>query len=803
MNKTLLTACLVCLFAFSNAQTALPEKIAAALDSFAFIRPQEKAYVQTDRQTYTAGESIWFKTYTMLEAKPTVLSKVIYVDLLDATGSLVEKKMLKLKEGTANGVMDLRADLAAGTYYLRCYTLWMLNFPGFIPQKKISIISSNKTAGNNTQPKPSATIRLSFFPEGGYLVNGIKSVIAFKALDAQGDPVTISGDIVNSKNEKLVSFKSTHDGMGSFELQPNANETYKAFVRTGAGSSQSFVLPVAREEGIVLSVDNSGPSKIFVKATRSEKSKEKYNSLLLLAQLNYQVAYMGKFNFEEGLDAAAINKKSLPPGIMQITVLAEDGKPLAERLVFISNHTNGNPLLQASQADTEKRKKNSFLLDVSGFNSLQAAVAVTNARSEQAPYAPTIQSSLLLSSDLKGYINDPGYYFKDMEAETLQHLDLLMMIHGWRRYNLEEIMANQFPPLHYPFETGLSITGKVLQSNGRSVLKDGKINMMIRGEDSTQLMTEAKTNASSVFVVNDIDFRKSAMVYYQGSNADKQDALVTVKIDSAYIDTLSKATLNATAPGLNTGSAYLEQLLAGKLESDSAKGKTIREVVLRAKKRSVTDSLNLLYASDLFFNSDQNLTPNPNITYYDIFQFLRMNVPGIAINKTDTGTQVNFTRYEGLDMFSENTDNSSVQFFLNEVPVNISLIESIDPADVGLIKVYKGVTGIALGATRGAIAIYTNKGSSGRHWRDKGFDHFRKSGYAVYREFYEMDYSKVKPDNPAKDIRTTLYWNPDLKIKDGKALIEFYNDDVCKKFKVVVEGMDKNGKLLHAEKEIE
>lgn len=782
----------------SAAQSSVPEKLVAALDSFSFIRPQEKAYVQTDRNSYLAGESIWFKTYSVLGGKPTILSKVIYVDLIDRSGMVLDKKMMKLVNGTADGVIDLKSDIPAGPYVLRCYTLWMLNFPEFISEKRISILSNNKPGGETTAA--GNAVKMNFFPEGGNLVAGLKSTVAYKALDAKGNPVAVSGDIMNSKNEKVASFKTAHDGMGSFELQPAANETYKAFVQAGTGTQLSYNLPAIKDEGIVFSVDNSGPAKIFIKAARTEKNKEKYNALLVMAQLNYQVAYMGKFNFEEGLDAAAINKKNLPPGIMQITVLTEDGRPLAERLVFIANQQAGNSLLLANTTNTDKRKKNSLTLDASGFTNLQAAVSVINAETETAAYGPTIQSSLLLSSDLKGDILNPGYYFKDKEAETLQHLDLLMMVHGWRRFNLEEIMANKFPPLRYPFETGLSITGKVLQSNGKSVLKDGKINMMIKAEDSSKIMTEAKTNESSVFVVPDIDFRKTATVYYQGSNTSKAEGIVTVKIDSAYFDTLAKATMHSSLTADGTSSSYLDQL-ANNQQPDTSKGKTLREVVLRARKRSATDSLNLLYASDLFFNSDQNLAPNPNITYFDIWQFLRMNVPGIIIDRADTGTRVVFSRYDGLDLFSEN-GSTSVQFFLNEVPVDISLIENIDPADVGLIKIYKGNTGIALGATRGAIAVYTVKGKSGRDWRDKGFDFYKRSGYSVSREFYAMDYSQIKPESNKADLRNTLYWEPQLLVKDGKAIIEFYNDDVCRKFKVVVEGVDKDGKLLHAEKEI-
>ncbi len=787
---------------FAAAQSAVSEKIVAALDSFSFNRPQEKTYLQTDRNNFIAGETIWFKAYATLNDKPTILSKVLYVDLVNEAGNVVDKKMLKLKNGTANGAIDLKSELAAGNYYLRCYTMWMLNFPAFIAEKKIRIINSN-AAKEKSKAAASKKVNINFFPEGGNLITGLKSIVAFKALDENGKPVEITGDIVNVKNEKIISFSSMHGGMGSFELQPNANDTYRAIAKLADGSQKTVALPLAKEEGITLSIDNSSLGKTFVKVERSEKNKEKYNNLLLAAQLNYQVVYMGKFNFDEGLDAAAINKKNLPAGIMQVTVLSEDGKPLAERIVFVANHTISNSLLQTNLVSLEKRKKNIISFDAKDFMNLQAAIAVTNAQSDTMKYAPGILSSFLLSADIKGNINEPGYYFKDKEPETLQHLDLIMMINGWRRFNLEDIMANKFSALHYPFETSLSITGKVLQSNGKSVLKDGKIDLILKGEDSTNIMSEAKTNQNSVFVAGDIEFTKEATIYYQGTNNNNKEGLVKVIIDSAYFDTLHLAKLNTEIfLRAENPNPYLMQLLAASQATDSSKGKVLKEVVVRARKHSETDSLNALYASDIFYGSDQTLVMNQNINYYDVWQFLRMSVPGILINPSDSGVEVKFSRYEGLDFFSTN-GSGSVQFFLNEVPVSISFIESLDPTDIAMIKIFKGVTGIALGVSRGAIAVYTVKGKTGRDWRQKGFDYFIKSGYAAGREFYRMDYSAVNPVNSFTDIRTTIYWNPDIKIKDGKAIIEFYNDDVCKKFKVVMEGMDANGKLLHAEKEIE
>jgi hypothetical protein len=785
------------------AQSSIPEKIAAGLDSFSFYRPQEKAYLQTDRTEFVTGETIWFKAYLLLNEEPSILSRVVYVDMIDQNGAVIEKKMLEVKKGVADGNLTIKDDQLAGVYYLRCYTLWMLNFPSFIPEKKIIVFNNKVAPKQKSRTAENASASINFFPEGGNLIAGLKSIVAFKALDENGKPFQVNGDIFNSKNEKVTSFTSTHDGMGIFELQALPNELYSASIQLPGGQQKKVQLPAVKPEGITLTIDNNNSLKTFLKVERSEKNAEKYNSLLVVAQMNYQVVYVGKLNFDEGLDAASINKKNLLPGIIQVTVLTENGIPLAERLVFVANHILNNTLLQPGVTNLEKRKKNTISLDASGFTNLQAAVAVTNADGENAKYVNNILSSLLLTSDIKGNVNDAGYYFKDKEPETLKHLDLVMLTNGWRRFNLEEVMNNKLPDLHYSFETGLSVTGKVLQSNGKTELKEGKINLILKGEDSTSIMSEAKTNDASVFVVDKLGFTKGATIYYQGSNIVKKEAIVVVKIDSAYFDTLHFAQLNAKYFGdVIKPAVPLQQILSGKKNPDSVEGKVLEAVVVRARKRSETDSLNSLYATDLFYSSDQTLVVSEKINYYDMWQFLRMMVPGIIIDQTDAGMQVKFSRYEGLDLFSENVPDQSVQFFLNEVPVNISLIDGLNPSDVAMVKVFKGVSGIALGASRGAIAFYTVKGRSLKDWRQKGFDFFTKSGYSVSREFYQMDYSKINPETAQPDKRMTLYWNPSITIKDGKSNIEFYNDDICKKFKIVIEGVDATGKLLHIEKEI-
>jgi hypothetical protein len=798
---------LVVFVQFNTQAQTVPEKIETALDSFAFIQPQEKVYVQTDRNTYLAGEPIWFKTYTILNEKPTILSKIVYIELVSQEGKLVDKKMLKLINGIASGNIDAKSSYSSGKYLLRAYTLWMLNFPEFIFEKKISIVNSNDSKKTKNAVSVQQNISVVFYPEGGNLISSIKNIIAYKATDQNNNPIDVKGNILNTKNEKVTSFETTHNGMGKFEFLPKDGEVYKAQITSANGQQKTVLLPQINSEGVVLIVDNSNLSKTFVSVSRSEKNKLLYNNLIVLAQINYQIAYMGKLNIDEGLDAVAIPKKNLPAGIMHITVLSEDGKPLAERIVFVANHNVNQNLITFTNSNTEKRQRNSISIDVSQFKNVNAAIAITNASASSNNYNENILSSFLLSSDIKGKIYQTEKYFEDKESATLNNLDLVMLTNGWRRYKLADILANKFSILRYPFERGLTITGKVLESNGKSILKAAKINLIINGEDSTKIISQANTNTSSAFYVDNIDYKKEATIYYQGTNLNNKGAIVSVNFNPSFFDTLKSGTYKINEPFFSEekieGSNDYNKLISDKLKLEGEKSKTLEAVIVKSKKSSEQDSLNRQYTSDIFYESDQTIPVNTAINTGDILQFLRGIVPGISIIRSDTGTQVNFTRYQGADYFSENGGNAGVQFFLNEVPVSIDVVESLYAEDIGLVKVYKGNTAIALGIDRGAIALYTIKGKSTRDWRQKGFDFIKKLGYSVEREFSEIDYTKINPKNEFVDVRTTIYWNPNLLVKDGKAIVNFYNDDVCKKFKVVIEGIDENGKLLHTEKEIE
>lgn len=235
----------------------------------------------------------------------------------------------------------------------------------------------------------------------------------------------------------------------------------------------------------------------------------------------------------------------------------------------------------------------------------------------------------------------------------------------------------------------------------------------------------------------------------------------------------------------------------------------MENVIIKTKKLSPADSLTRLYATDIFQNSDQTLAMDKT-NYVNIWQYLQRNVAGLSIGKNEFGqTTAYFSRYMNLDPFAteqimvDGDETTNIRFFLNEVPVSKDVIETLDPSDLSVIKIYKGNTASILGAPRGAIAIYTEKGKPAADWRSKGFSSFRKEGYSITREFYNKDYDLLHSETGVSDIRPTLFWNPRIKTDaSGKLTIQFYNDDITRSFRIIMNGIDADGKLLYLEKVI-
>ncbi len=791
------------------------EKIAQTLDYWNSNYPQEKVFLQADKKQYVAGEEIWFKTYCTLNSKPTFLSRIIYVDIVNEKGIVIEKKMLRIDSlGTAHGFLTLNKDLPSGNYSINAYTLWMLNFPQFITKVPIYLYGKDYTQKIRKAVQP--TVQMQFFPEGGTFIAGIKNKIAFKVNDDIGTPLQIKGTITTSTGTSITDFITNHDGMGSFEIEPKFGETYNAAIDKGNGRILNFKLPNATKEGIHLTIQNT-KNRIFALVNRSEENKDKYNNLLLAAHINGQLVYMGAFDFNEAKTAAAIPKKGLPAGILHITLFDTTAKPLAERLAFVDNHSIIQPKVTITKKDVNKRGKNIVTFSVDSIKDASLSVLVKNGEIDNDIYLnENIASRFLLTSDIKGYVNNPGYYFANKADTTLQNLDLLLLTQGWRRFVWNDVLVKKEINLKYPIESNISIKGKVTKSDRQAVIANGKVSMIIRGEDSTKILADAYLTDKGEFILDSINFRQKATVYYEGQNNKKEKLPVDVTIYKSYIDTLNQSTaistINLDTADITNRRNPFTSLIYGQIATIDTLTfglANLAEVTVRTKKLSRIDSLQRAYVTSAFEMSDQTIDFKDSKGMVNIWQYLRMQISGFEVEPFNGGaSSARFTRFDGAAGLSQDIAENGIDgilFMLNEIPVDGVFIDNILPEEVALVKVYKGNTAFPWGASRGMIAIYTKKGVDVKSTFGKSFNKMEILGYATSREFYSPNYEKYPLLNKnLTDKRQTLYWQPNIKKSvDGTYSVQFFNNDVSNKFKLQIQGIDKNGALVFKELMIE
>ncbi len=787
----------ILLVSFSVEAQILPENLSASLDTLDRNYPQEKTFVHTDRSIYNTEQTIWLKSYTTMDGLPSILSKIVYIDLVDGAGNVIEKRMLPVNNGNAYGDIFLKKELPSGTYSLNAYTLWMLNFPEYIFQKKITIfnLTSNILSGTIDN-----SFKVLFMPEGGDLIEGLKSKVAFKVVDVNNNPLDASGSIIDSKNNEIISIKTIHKGMGLFEFTPQQNEVYKAVF--SINNKNIFInIPIAKQEGVVLSVNNESTGTIFFNVKRGQFNSSKYNKLFLAGRMNNTLIYSTHLNFEDGITAGGINKMKFPSGILQLTVFTESGIPIAERLVFINNYTTPEVQITTDTFSLGKRQKNYYTVDLSSFKNLSASASIVNYKADSTKYDDNILTSLLLTSEIKGVVIEPAYYFKDKSPETIIHQDLLMLTHGWRRITWQKV--NEKREIKYGIESDISIKGIITRFNGKT-LPNSRMDFITKTEDSTTILSTINITSKNEFVLSGLNFKKTASIYYQGNNSKKENGLIDLKFFPSYFDTLKKS--NNYFPSKTTAenikfSTYYQKLFNEEKEI-AFKGKVLKEVVVKVKRIRTEDSLSNIYASDLFLNSEYTIALT-DAKMYSVWDFLRFRISGIKIGKNEYGETTVFLRNEGfsipLEFVIDPTTN--IDFYLNEIKVSKDMIESIDPTDFILVKVWKATSSATIGSEQGAIAFYTDKSKKTSVWGIKGFDMFTKEGYSISREFIPMDYRYVPSDSVSWDVRPTLYWNANLKPdKNGQAIIQYFNDDETKEIKITLMGIDQEGKVVSLQK---
>jgi hypothetical protein len=791
----------VCCFIFSCIY-ARAQNIDSTITIYANRYAQERTYLHYDKSTYAPGETIWFKAYIMQGIFPADESKTFYTDWTDDKGNLLSHNVSPVVDANTNGQFDIPANYNGQYIHVKAYTKWMLNFDSaFLYNKDIRIL--NKNTGSST--KITIVPAIEFFPEGGDIVADVVNKIAFKANDQWGRPVKIKGVIQNSQGAKIDSLHIIHDGMGYFFLTPKPGENFTAIwsVRTPSekdekGKEYSTALPAIKPDGVSMQVYLYGNKRNFI-VSAAPDAAAKLRIIHLIGTMNQVEVFKVTKDIITGTIKGIIPTADLPTGILTITVFDDHWNPLTERITYVNNEDYlFHPEMVVQHWGLNKRARNEIQISVPDSIVANLSVSVTDADID-ADSSSTIISHFLLSSEIKGQIYNPSYYFSNTSDSISQQLDLVMLTHGWRRFAWQEVVKGKLPKIIFPKDTAfLTLSGKIYGATPSQLRAAANIVLIMKQKNTEGKLLIVPVEPNGTFNEPSVLLFDTAHIYYRLSKG-LTDASVQFMEGR-----LAPSRNNIAATGIfnnqlgDTSGSYRHFRLSDELMRmlQQYEGKTLENVTVKAKAKSPLEIMDQKYSSGLFAGGDSYQFDLVNDVFAtssrSIFDYLQGKVAGLQIS-TNGGTP------------SLQWRGGAPQLFVDEVATDAELVSSISVSDIAYIKVFRppffggGTSG------NGAIAIYTRRGDDAKTTPGKGLANNTINGYTIIRQFYSPNYSSFNAANDKKDLRTTLYWNPQVNTTPQKSQVTlvFYNNDISRAFRVVIEGMTKDGRLAHLEQIME
>jgi hypothetical protein len=517
---------------FSAAIAQKPEDL---LNSWSAKSPVEKVYLHFDRDNYIAGETAWFKAYLYSDYLPDTISTVLYVELLNASSYVISRKVLPVLLSSTNGQIELPDSLTSGTYHIRAYTPTMLNHDPEFFYKRNVFIYGEKNNSTAIIKATEQTTRLEFFPEGGNLINGFSNTIAFKATNERGFPANVSGSVRNEKNEEITTFSSYHDGMGMFELLPSANTKYYILLNGDLGM-RKYMLPESTDRGITVTIIPHPQGSFF--EIHQRKTEPLFQAAYMIGQMQHHVVFRQDFIANKDELQGVINTQNLHSGVLQITFFNKDGLPLSERLCFVNN----KEYIQSAElvADTinfSDRAKNRFSIVLKDTVKGTVSVSVIDPEYTLSPAREeNIFSSLLLTSDLKGHINNPAYYFTSDNDSVKTALDLVMMTHGWRRFKWTELLQKKAETSLYKDPAYITLSGKITLRDTKKPFAEKPLLLMLITADSTRTIQMTSTDKQGLFRVDSMLFFGKSRLLFSDTRGKKNQFIDA----SLYNDSITK-----------------------------------------------------------------------------------------------------------------------------------------------------------------------------------------------------------------------------------------------------------------------
>lgn len=800
--------------------------------------PVEKIYLHTDKDFYFTDETIWFKTYLTDSRSGQLIpgAENIYINLIDEQGNRAIKTAVMSVNGQSPGNIPLPGDLRPGNYLIEAFTDYLQNFDQdafFYKPIQISRITTSGRASQNQQ-RFSRSQRMvadvSMMPEGGKLLANTSNIVAFKAINRDGYGVEAKGSVRDENGNVVVEFNTNYKGMGLFFFQPETGKSYSARINGFPSYNFRFDSLIV-DEGVKIQVVNHTSNELIINVAGNS---DKFNQQVfyLVNMHGGQVVFYQAFELEKQNHVLKFNSENLKGGINRLVLLDSDLKPISERLIFSDNYeindlqVNTDSILYQTRSTLNLTIADEENLPDGEFSNLSVSVLHEDAINKFGR-PQSILSSLLIDSELNGFVESSADYFSDNGMSSNTKLRLLMLTHGWSGY-----FWNSVPPasdtLQFQQKAGIDVQGTAINALTESPIEDGEITMIIEKDGEMAFLTQP-TNEKGEFFFPGLLFSDTAKVYIQAKN-EKGKMNTDITLAPVFPNPEpSNEHVSGLSSFYNTPYELQRQKYYGDLamrqHDPNYRSRNIGQVDV-VENRQIDDGHFRMYSRP----DDVIEVPQNETSYGNILDFMTGKVAGLDVSGDDVrirgtsglgNTSDPLFLLDGVPLMSNKTNDIGQRYTDSfgqrneqrerEAPQDMSdvldMVKSVPLGDIDKVEILKSPENLALFGTEGAngvIAIYTRRGESPEaNPVLKGLLERSIMGYASYRKFYSPKYTPENRTDPTPDFRTTLFWEPELTTQNGQANRQFFTSDQTGRYRIIVEGISSKGNICRGSAEFE
>ena len=810
--------------------------------NFNKVVPQEKVYLHFDNMGYFENETLWFKAYVTRTDNGHLsdLSKVLYVELLNPTGDVLQTLKYPIDSlGMSHGEMKLDTILGSGLYEVRAYTRYMTNwgtnavFSRVIPIFKkpakegdysdltIATIPYHERIPNRRNPldtlyvhavaeeiytdRLAKTISVQFYPEGGDLVVGKKCRVAMLAVDDNGHPYEGEGFVMNVSGDVLTSVKTDTLGRGIFEVVPDTGKLtfqMRNLQKKEKRQVQFFTLPKAKEEGCILHVDAVSERMLATLQCTDGMCGN---------QLGYVLMHNGNIFRCDTLTAAPLieielDRQSMPEGVNQMTFFDSWGRIVAERLFFKTPTPDKADSIRVVAKTTRLKPCGKVELELRTQPNANLSFSAMDAHTMTNGKQGNMKTWMLLSSEVRGYINNVDYYFEADDKEHRQNVDFLMLTQGWRRYDWRLMSERYTFRKAQPIEDQFYLNGQLKVYRKHNPVSNVRMYVSLYNQKGQSLIGNARTDSLGnyafkmpfmdgewkmcIYTTRDIKKKdkekEKRKTYYVG--IDRQ-----FSPDPRYLTPLETTILHPLAPNAFVKKPFEELDEEDEFVPITQKDHVLQNVTVKAKRKRYftnddwrwkNEAYGKQYAT-IYYDADRELDnildrgePVPRTIDF-IYDKLKADLDKY-------GQQENYIDGRDLHFVVDNNEGGGYSDWLNYVKsIYIVFNERMSPT-LGKWNIIDNPKHYIL------VYLYTHRIFSSES--QKGLRRTYFQGFNVPSTFKTEDYSVIPP---MADFRRTIWWQPDIKTDEqGKAKVEFFNNSTCEEMYISVEGMTEDGKML-------